>query len=294
MLPSVDAVAEFRVQSNGYSAEYGHSAGAVVNVTIKSGSNLFHGTGWEFFRNDRMDAHGWTPTLGGVKPEVRFNLFGANAGGPIVKDKTFFFVNYEGDRERNGVIFQATVPTLDLLKGNFANPPSGLGSTLKVAPVDPTTGSPFPNNVIPQSRWSPAAARILAYPQFPVPTPNPLITTPGAYINTVGNRIQADKFDVRVDHYLSSKSRLFGRYSFSDSTTFRPAPFNGYAGGSNNDQFGNTLTRGQSAVVGNTLTLNPTTRPDDSRTVRIAIPGYDRCDGGGRGEVHAQRVPAPG
>ena len=259
MLPSVDAVAEFRVQSNGYSAEYGHSAGAVVNVTIKSGSNQFHGTGWEFFRNDRMDAHGWTPTLGGVKPEVRFNLFGANVGGPIVKDKTFFFVNYEGDRERNGVIFQATVPTLALLQGNFANPPSGLGSTLKVAPVDPTTGTPFPNSVVPRNRWSPVATRILAYPQFPVPTPNPLITTPGAYNNTVTNRIQADKFDIRIDHYLSSRSRLFGRYSFSDATTLRPAPFNGYAEGSNNDQFGNTLTRGQSAVAGNTLTLTPNT-----------------------------------
>src|SRR6266852_3193684 len=111
MLPSVDAVEEFRVQSNGYSAEYGHSAGAVVNVTIKSGSNQFHGAGWEFFRNDDLDAHGWTPTLGGAKPEVRFNLYGANIGGPIVKDKTFFFVNYEGDREHDGVIFQATVPT---------------------------------------------------------------------------------------------------------------------------------------------------------------------------------------
>ena len=191
------------------------------------------------------------------------------SAGPIVKDKTFFFVNYEGDRERNGVIFQATVPTLALLQGNFANPPAGLGSTLKVAPVDPTTGAPFPNGVIPQNRWSPVAARILAYPQFPVPNANPLITTPGAYINTVTNSVQADKFDIRIDHYLSSRSRLFGRYSFSDSTTFRPAPFNGYAEGSNNDQFGNTLTRGQSAVVGNTVTLNPTTILD----VRL---GYTR------------------
>jgi len=259
MLPSVDAVQEFRVQSNAYSAEYGHSAGAVVNVTIKNGSNQFHGTGWEFFRNDDMDAHGWTPTLGGVKPKVRFNLFGANIGGPIVKDKTFFFTNYEGDRERGGVIFQAIVPTLALQQGTFANPPAGLGSTLKVAPVDPTSGTAFPNGIIPRNLWSPVAARILAYPQFPVPTPNPLITTPGTYINTVTNRIQSDKFDIRLDHYITSNWRLFGRYSFSDSTTFRPAPFNGYAEGSNNDQFGNTLTRGQSAVVGNTLSLSPST-----------------------------------
>ena len=121
ILPSVDALQEFRVQSNAYSAEYGHSAGAVVNVSIKGGSNQFHGTGWEFFRNDDLDAHGWTPTLGGAKPKVRFNLYGANIGGPIIKNRTFFFLNYEGDRERNGVIFQATVPTLALAQGQFAN-----------------------------------------------------------------------------------------------------------------------------------------------------------------------------
>jgi hypothetical protein len=273
MLPSVDAVEEFRVQSNGYSAEYGHSAGAVVNVTIKGGSNQLHGTGWEFFRNDDMDAHGWTPTLGGVKPKVRFNLYGANIGGPIIKDKTFYFVNYEGDRERNGVIFQATVAPIPFQQGNFANPPAGLGATLRVAPVDPTTGMPYPNASIPKSQWSPVAARILAYPQFPVPNAFPLITTPGAYTNTVTNQVRSDKFDIRIDHNISAMWRLFGRYSFSDSTTFRPAPFNGYAEGSNNDQFGNTLTRGQSAVVGSTISLSPTTIVD----LRL---GYTRLGAG--------------
>jgi hypothetical protein len=214
MLPSVDAVQEFRVQSNGYSAEYGHSAGAVVNVTIKNGTNDFHGTFWEFFRNDAMDAHGWTPTIGGTKPEVRFNLFGANVGGSIVKDKTFFFVNYEGDREHDGVIYQSTVPTVGLQHGNFTNLPSVLGATLRVNPVDPSTSTVFPNGVIPTNRWSPVAARILAYPQFPAPNAYPLITTPGAYLNTVINTIRADKFDIRIDHNVSNAWRMFGRYSF--------------------------------------------------------------------------------
>jgi hypothetical protein len=204
MLPSVDAVEEFRVQSNGYSAEYGHSAGAVVNVTIKSGSNQTRGTLWEFFRNDDLDAHGWTPTLGGVKPKVRFNLFGANIGGPIRKDKTFYFVNYEGDRERNGVIFQSTVAPVPFQQGNFANPPAGLGATLRVAPSDPTTNQPFPNAIIPQSRWSPVATKILNYQYFPKPNAFPLITIPGAYINTVTNTVRADKFDIRVDHNYPS------------------------------------------------------------------------------------------
>lgn len=272
ILPSVDAVEEFRVQSNGYSAEYGHSAGAVVNVTIKGGTNQFHGTGWEFFRNDDMDAHGWTPTLGGIKPKVRFNLFGANIGGPIRKDKTFFFVNYEGDRERNGVIFQQLVPTRNLQQGIFSSPPAGLGSTLKVQPIDPTNGQRFPNGIIPMSRWSPVAERVLSYPQFPVPNAYPLITTPGAFTSDVTNTVRSDKFDIRLDHYLTSKSHLFGRYSFSDSTTFRAPPYLGYVEGSNNDQFGNTLTRGQSTVIGDTWTIGPATVLD----LRL---GYTRMAG---------------
>jgi hypothetical protein len=262
ILPSVDAVQEFRVQSNAYSAEYGHSAGAVVNVTIKNGTNKLHGAVWEFFRNDALDAHGWTPTLRGIKPEVRFNLFGANIGGPIRKDKTFFFVNYEGDREHDGVVFQATVALPQMVQGNFNGLPSGLGATLRVLPVDPTTSAPFPNGVVPQSRISPVAQRILAYPQFPKPNAAPYITTPGAYINTVVNTIRVDKFDIRVDHNLTNASRLFSRYSFSDATTFRPAPFGGYAEGSNNDQFGTTQTTPQSIAAGDTTSLNPTTIMD--------------------------------
>jgi hypothetical protein len=258
ILPSVDAVQEFRVQSNAYSAEYGHSAGAVVNVTIKNGTNQFHGTGWEFFRNDKMDAHGWTPTLGGVKPEVRFNLFGANIGGPIRKDKTFFFVNYEGDREHNGNIFQAVVATPALQQGNFANPPDGLGSTLRVQPVDLTNNLPFPNGIIPTNRWSTVATKILGYQFFPIPNAAPLITTPGSYINTVINTVRSDKFDIRLDHNLTDRSRVFGRFSYSNSGTFRPAPFKGYAEGSNNDQFGLTPLRAYNAVLGHTITLTPT------------------------------------
>jgi Carboxypeptidase regulatory-like domain/TonB dependent receptor/TonB-dependent Receptor Plug Domain len=255
--PSVDAVAEFRVLSNSYSAEYGRSAGAVVNVTIKGGTNQFHGAGWEFFRNDTMDAHGWTPTVGNVKPKLRFNLFGANIGGPIVKDRTFFFVNYEGERTREGVIYQGTVPTPQMEAGDFSAVPSGLSSALRVIPNDPTTSAPFPNNLIPRNRWSAASARILGDPDFPAPTPTPFIATPGTYLNTVANRTRSDKFDLRIDHYITTRWRLFGRYSFSDLETFRPAMFKGYEEGSFNDGFGTTATRGQNAVIGNTLNVTP-------------------------------------
>jgi hypothetical protein len=255
--PSVDAVEEFRVLSNSYSSEYGRSAGAVVNVSIKGGTNQFHGTAWEFFRNDRLDAHGWTPTVGGVKPEVRFNLFGANVGGPIRKDKIFFFVNYEGERNRDGVIYQGIVPTPQMEQGDFSNIPSGLSSALRIVPVDPTTRVPYPNALIPRSLWSQVAAKVLANPDFPLPNALPFITTPGAYMSTVANRTRSDKFDVRLDQYLNPKWRIFGRYSFSDLELFRPAQFKGYVEGSFNDGFGTTATRGQNAVLGNTLTLTP-------------------------------------
>src|SRR5262245_29859770 len=257
--PSVDSVDEFRVLTNSYSAEYGRSAGAVVNVSIKSGTNRMHGTLWEFFRNDKMDAHGWTPTLGGVKPELRFNLFGANVGGPVRKDKTFFFVNYEGERERNGVTYQGTVPTADLQAGDFSNIAPGLSSTLRIIPVDPQNNrAPFPGNVIPRNRWSRASTGILANPDFPLPTPTTLIPVPGTPITTVTNRNRSDKFDLRVDQFLSSRWRMFGRYSFSDLEGFRPARYKGYVEGSDNDAYGTTATRGQNAVFGNTLSLTPT------------------------------------
>lgn len=257
--PSVDSVEEFRVLTNSYSAEYGRSAGAVVNVSIKSGTNRLHGAAWEFFRNDAMDAHGWTPTLGGVKPRLRFNLFGANAGGPVRKDKTFFFVNYEGERERNGVTYQGTVPTPDLQSGDFSNIAPGLSSALRILPVDPLNGrTPFPGNVIPQTRWSPVSKRILADANFPKPTPTPLIPVPGTHIATVTNRTRSDKFDLRLDHYASARWRMFGRYSFGDLEGFRPARYKGYVEGSDNDAYGTTATRGQNAVFGNSISVSPT------------------------------------
>jgi hypothetical protein len=111
--PPVDAIQEFKVQTNSFSAEFGRSAGAILNATIKSGTNRFHGNGWEFLRNDKLDAANFfenspTPTK---KGEFRLNQFGASIGGPIRKDKTFFFGDYEGTRIRQAVPYTSTVPT---------------------------------------------------------------------------------------------------------------------------------------------------------------------------------------
>lgn len=255
--PSVDAVAEFRVQTNSYSAEYGRSAGGLVNVTIKSGTNGLHGTLWEFFRNDKLDAKGWTPTVDGNKPKLRYNQFGANLGGPIQKDKTFFFVNYEGERERQGTTHTRTVPTVELQQGNFNNVP--ITGALRITPVDPTTGTPFPNGIIPRDRFDPVAVRIIGNADFPKPSTIAQLPIPGLYLNTVTNRNRYDKFDLRGDHYFNEKVRVFARYSFSDLEAFRPGPFNGLVEGSNNDAFGTTATGAHHAVVAPTWTVTPTT-----------------------------------
>jgi hypothetical protein len=119
VLPPVDAVQEFKVQTSGFSAEFGRSGGAVLNATIKSGTNEFHGDAWEFFRNDKLDAADFFENAGGVKKgELRQNQFGVTAGGPVViphvyngKNKLFFFGDYEGFRRAQGTILTGTVPT---------------------------------------------------------------------------------------------------------------------------------------------------------------------------------------
>lgn len=278
--PSVDAVAEFKVQTNSYSAEYGRSAGGVVNVTIKSGGNQFHGTGWEFFRNNMLDAAGWTPTVDGKKPKLRFNQFGANLGGPIARDRTFFFMNYEGERERQGTTYTRTVPTPELQAGDFNNIP--ISGALRTQPRDWTTitaanpqGSPYPNNVIPRSLFDPVAVRIISNADFPKPSNIAQLPIPGLFLNTVTNTNRTDKFDIRGDHYFNDKVRMFARYSHSNLEIFRPGPFLGYVEGSNNDGFGTTATYAHHAVLAPTWTLN-------ARTLAEFRAGYTRMNAGVR------------
>ena len=112
VLPPVDAIQEFKVQTTGFSAEFGRSGAAVLNATIKSGTNNFHGAAWEFFRNDMFDAPDYFEDAGGIKKgELRLNQFGATIGGPIIRNKIFFFGDYEGLRRRQGTIKNGTVPT---------------------------------------------------------------------------------------------------------------------------------------------------------------------------------------
>src|SRR5437867_2435056 len=246
--PSIEALQEFRSQTNAYSAEFGRSSGATVNAAVRSGSNSIRGSVYEFLRNDVLDANNFfSNAFGSSKPVRQRNQFGAAIGGPIVVNKTFWFGAYEGLREREGIPQSRAVPT--------AQEKAGLFSTLVVDPFAP--GRPeFSRNAqglwtIPQDRWDPVGAKIVEL----IPDPN----VPGTniYASTPITRSRADQFHVRVDHEISNNMRLFGKYSFVDSNVFRPAPLPGLAEGSYSDAFGSNDNRSQGLAVGLTRVFSP-------------------------------------
>jgi hypothetical protein len=220
IFPSVDAIDEFKVQTSTYSAEFGRSMGGVVNLQIKSGGNSFHGSAFEFMRNDRLDANNWFNNRAGrPKPEFSQHQFGGTLGGPLIKDKTFFFVDYQGMRINQGQSYLSTVPSALMRQGNF--------SELNRPIYDPRTGQPFPGNVIPQNRWDPAAGKVL---QDLIPEPNTAGSRNASTGQTINNYLvnpatlrQDNQFDVKLDHALSSSNRFFVRYSFQKTHRLQPA-----------------------------------------------------------------------
>ncbi|HEY7179880.1 MAG TPA: TonB-dependent receptor, partial [Blastocatellia bacterium] len=255
--PSIEALQEFKIQTNAYSAEFGRSAGAVVNATIKSGGNSFHGAAYEFLRNRVLDANNFFANFAGQdKPARQRNQFGGAIGGPIIKDKTFFFTDYEGLRDREGTVRFSTLPLPSQKQGIFT-------STV----VDPFNNrTPFPNNTIPSNRFDPVGAAIVAV----IPDPN-LPGSANNYVNVPVTSTRSDQFDVRIDHNYSATLNLFGRYSFVDSHLFRPAPMPGLAEGSFNDAFGTGNSRSQGVAAGATWTIN-------SRMAADLRFGYSRGD----------------
>jgi outer membrane receptor protein involved in Fe transport len=246
--PSIEALQEFKIQTNAYSAEYGRSSGAVVNATIKSGTNALRGSVYEFLRHDGLDANNFfSNALGSPKPRRRRNQFGAAAGGPLVRNRTFWFADYEGLREEEGVPRVRQVPTAAEKAGLFSS-----------AVTDPfAAGRPeFSRNaagqwVIPRERWDPVGAKVVAL----IPDPNVPGTT--IYASTPVTETRQDQFDVRIDHQLTSRLSFFGRYSFVDTDTFRPPPLPALAEGSFNDAFGSNLNRSQGLALGLTWTMSP-------------------------------------
>jgi hypothetical protein len=211
--PSVDFIEEFRVLSNSFSAEYGRGS-AIIVVSTRSGTNQIHGTAFEFLRNDDLDAKNYFAV---GKPPLRRNQFGGSVGGPILKDRLFYFLNYEGTRLDNPVTSTVLVPTQAQRGGNL----TGLATSSSPI-VNPVTGLPFTGNQIPANQLDGAAQFILNY----VPLPN----TPAGLFSYNSRATQnVDQGNVRIDYQLSSKDSFFGRVSISRISTFTPGavPQNG-------------------------------------------------------------------
>ncbi len=232
VVPSLDAVAEFKVQTSNYSAEFGRNSAAVMIVSIKSGTNAFHGTAYEYLRNDKLDARdafNYVDRTGDGKadPEVlKQNQFGATLGGPILRDRTFFFGSWEGRREHRAQTDMATVPTADERNGLFA--PS------LVTVQDPAPRQPFPGNQIPRTRFDATAAKMLEL------WPQPNFAGSGTRSNFIRNppwNTTRDAVDARIDHNLTANDKIFGRLSISRYDNLRDSVFEPPArGGQGNDR----------------------------------------------------------
>jgi hypothetical protein len=207
--PSVDAVREFRVVEDSYSAEQGLTSGAQVNIASRSGGNRLSGTAYEFVRNSALDAKNFFDDWVRPIPPYRQNQFGASLGGPLRRDRTFFFTNYEGLRIHQSLTNTTLLPTAALRQGDFTgtNPLTG---QFFPAILDPSTGQPFMGNRIPESALDPLSQAILARE----PLPNLPDTSAGENntLNVGLHRVNMDQFLARLDHQLSPRHQLFGRF----------------------------------------------------------------------------------
>ncbi|MCS6954351.1 MAG: carboxypeptidase regulatory-like domain-containing protein [Bryobacteraceae bacterium] len=206
-VPSPEALQEFRILTNSYSAEYGRGGGAVVNVLTRSGGNHLHGSAYDFLRNDVFDARNFfSPTV----PNLVQNQFGASLGGPLRPGKTFLFGVYEGFRRKQGQTASATVLSALERQGDFRQSP--------VRPRDPTTGQPFPDGVIPASRLSPIAQNILRMIPLPNAGRNQLVSVRDGILD-------ADQFLVRADQWFATNRWLLLRYFRQDLNIHKPFSF---------------------------------------------------------------------
>ena len=213
-----DAIQEFRVATNIAPAEFGRAGGGIVNVAIKPGTNQIHGTVYEFFRNSALDATAWQPQQNAKKPTFHQNQFGGSVGGPIIKNKLFFFGDYQGFRSSGPLPTDyASVPTLDERNSGFTNYSDTLSSGILI--YDPITHTPFPGNIIPANRLNPAAVNYLN--QYPLPNCNHSINPNCNFITqnyevTRTTTQTINDFDVRGDWNIREKDTAFFRYSYGN------------------------------------------------------------------------------
>ncbi len=258
--PPVDAVNEFKVVTNNMSAEYGYRAGAKILVNTKSGTNSFHGSGYEFLRNESLDATNFFANRSGSrKPVYQQNQFGATAGGRIIKNRTFFFGSYQGTRIRRGQSFLASVASRDIIERlDFSNQPAirrNIYDPLTLTGTGATaTRLPFAGNRIPESRVDPVARQVLNLsPASNIPG---LDNSPNNFFFSPKDSDNADQYDFRVDHNFTTNHRFFVRYSrrnqFRTENGSLPVPATG-GGGQTVDLQGHNLAANLSSTLGATL-----------------------------------------
>jgi hypothetical protein len=253
-VPPAEAIEVVNIVSNSFAAEQGMAGGTAINAIIKSGTNTFHGAAWEYNTNSDLKARNFFYVSGPKNPKNILNEFGLNLGGPIKKNKLFFFVDWERFMQRQLYSTFQTVATDALKQGNFA----GTGTTI----YDPSTGTstgtgrtPFPNNQIPNSEIAFASAKMASL------LPEPNITGSGVsndYFATGDWRFTRDNIDMKFNYNPTAKLTVFGRYSISPSNVFDPQTL-GAAGGNAIDggQPGNGPGRVQSISIGATYTISP-------------------------------------
>jgi hypothetical protein len=237
--PNVDAVQEFKVQTNTMSAEYGFTLGGVVNLVTKAGTNKYQGTLYHFLRNNALDANSWANNRASrALPPLRYNQFGGTIGGPVRlpkkifgplggfdgRDRTFFFYNYEGYKFTTSSTGFLTVPTEAFRKGDFSNLRNAQGGLILI--YDPATTranpaqagtflrDPFPGNIIPTNRIDPVSQNILRFYPLPNRTPDNALTNLNNYFGVVSNKRDLNQHTARFDHRLSERNSFSARYVF--------------------------------------------------------------------------------
>lgn len=228
--PAVEAVREFKIQTNLYSADIGRNSGAVIDVISKSGTNQLHGSLFEFLRNSDVDARSYFNKAGTPFPSFRLNQFGGSLGGPVVipklyngRNRTFFFVDYEGFRNTTQTFILGTIPTLRMRNGDFSETATIYDPlTTRANPAVPGgfLRTAFPNNFIPVSRRDPISVKMIN--AYPVPTSSARLNN---YASNTIARNNADQGDIRVDEQLTTKDIFFARYSIQNSLNFSPGTY---------------------------------------------------------------------
>jgi hypothetical protein len=251
ILPSIDAIQEFKVLTYTYSAEWGTRAGPTVLVTTKSGSNKFHGSLFEFFRNTKLDAKAYDFGIAAPKQQFNLNQFGGSLGGAILKDKTFFFVDYQAKRQRHGTPFAGEIPTQAMISGDYTKDPFGGKNAIQLGnpyggapfkcigttPVNPNpdgsqsgvigTGGVVACNIIPSAASNPGGVSLIDTTGQKILQLFPQTNTNNAnlginFANTPVRSINEGEFDVRLDHNFSNKDSAFARFSYDQAVSFVP------------------------------------------------------------------------